>query len=55
MGMYTDYPAKYKEVISVSSINKAKQILKYAEQGKVDFVPPGEDINAVKIQMSESK
>ncbi len=39
------YPARYKEVIAVSSVNKKQKISNFANRGVgVDFVAPGEDI-----------
>lgn len=49
LGMYTEYPAKYKEVLSISGVDKDMNIYKYAAKGKVDFVAPGVDVQAVKI------
>ncbi|WP_426273808.1 S8 family serine peptidase [Exiguobacterium sp. R-17] len=40
-GLSTDYPAKYSNVLSISSINQKNQIDPFASTGKVDFVAPG--------------
>lgn len=39
-----DYPAAYKEVISVSAIDKNFSIADFSSKGKVDFCAPGVDI-----------
>ncbi len=44
LGLYTDYPAKYDEVISFSSVNKELKIDPLAGKGKVDYVAPGVEI-----------
>lgn len=44
LGFSADYPAKYKNVISVSSVNKQMERDKFAAKGKIDFVAPGVDI-----------
>lgn len=44
IGLSTDYPAKYKEVLSISAIDKQKDIFIYAGKGKVDYVAPGVDV-----------
>lgn len=49
LGMYTEYPAKYEEVLSISAVDKEMNLFKYAAKGKVDFVAPGVDIEAIKI------
>lgn len=41
MGYEPDYPAKYENVISVSSIDKKNKIYDYAAKGKIDVVAPG--------------
>ncbi|GEK35666.1 S8 family serine peptidase [Kurthia sibirica] len=43
----TDYPAKYKEVISVSAIDKKNNIYIYAGMEKVDYLAPGVNIPAL--------
>lgn len=44
LGLYTDYPAKYEEVISISSINEQLKVDPFAGKGKVDYVAPGINI-----------
>lgn len=44
LGLYTDYPAKYEEVISISSISKKLKVDPFAGKGKVDYVAPGVNI-----------
>lgn len=44
VGLSTDYPAKYPDVISVSAIDKDMNIFSYAGKGKVDYVAPGVDV-----------
>ncbi|MHA6486416.1 S8 family peptidase [Bacillus cabrialesii] len=44
LGLSTDYPAKYKNVISVSSIDKNLKRDPFAAKGKIDFVAPGVQI-----------
>lgn len=44
LGLSTDYPARYKNVISVSSIDKEMKRDIFAAKGKIDFVAPGVDI-----------
>ncbi|WP_045506849.1 S8 family peptidase [Bacillus amyloliquefaciens] len=44
LGLSTDYPAKYKNVISVSSINKNLKRDPFSAKGKIDFVAPGVQI-----------
>ncbi|MED4068420.1 S8 family peptidase [Priestia megaterium] len=41
MGYQPDYPAKYHNVISVSSIDKKNKIYDYAAKGKIGVVAPG--------------
>ncbi|KAA6472174.1 S8 family peptidase [Bacillus swezeyi] len=41
LGLSTDYPAKYQNVISVSSVDKNLKRDKFAAKGKIDFVAPG--------------
>lgn len=45
VGLSADYPAKYSNVLSISSINQNNQIDPYAGAGKVDFVAPGVNIS----------
>lgn len=47
LGLKTDFPARYKGVISVNSLNKDKQISNISSQGKVDFSAPGEEILSI--------
>lgn len=44
IGLSTNYPAKYPEVISVSAIDNNLNLYPLAGKGKVDFVAPGVDI-----------
>lgn len=44
LGLYTDYPAKYEEVISISSISENLKVDPFAGKGKVDYVAPGINI-----------
>ncbi|NUK28825.1 S8 family peptidase [Parageobacillus sp. VR-IP] len=39
-----DYPARYENVISVGSINKEHQRVRFSPRGKIDFVAPGRGI-----------
>lgn len=48
-GMYTEYPAKYEEVLSISAVDENMNLFKYAAKGKIDFVAPGVDIEAARI------
>ncbi|MEK5040171.1 S8 family serine peptidase [Sporosarcina sp. FSL K6-3457] len=43
-GLYTDYPAKYEGVLSISAIDVQLQHYSLAATGKIDFVAPGVDI-----------
>lgn len=43
-GFGVDYPAKYKNVISINSINKKLKRPSSAAKGKIDFATPGENI-----------
>lgn len=43
-GLYTDYPAKYEGVLSISAIDVQLQNYSLAATGKIDFVAPGVDI-----------
>lgn len=49
IGLSTDYPAKYPEVLSISAIDKDMKLYAYAGQGKVDFVAPGVDVPVLNI------
>ncbi|MEK4238874.1 S8 family peptidase [Paenibacillus sp. FSL H7-0714] len=44
MGSETEFPAAYKEVISVTGIDSTENIFSLASRGKVDFSAPGKDI-----------
>ncbi|PAF16927.1 S8 family serine peptidase [Terribacillus saccharophilus] len=44
MGLSTDYPAAYENVISISSINKNMERDNLTSIGKVDFMSPGVDL-----------
>ena len=44
LGLYTDYPAKYNGVISVSAIDSELKKYIFAGIGKIDFVAPGVDV-----------
>lgn len=43
-GFGVDYPAKYENVLSISSVNKELKRPSSAARGKIDFVAPGVDI-----------
>lgn len=47
IGMETNYPAKFKEVVSISSIDRKENIDFLASQGKIDFVAPGFDVPTI--------
>lgn len=44
IGLSTDYPARYPEVLSISAIDKNTRLFSYSGKGKVDFVAPGVDV-----------
>lgn len=44
LGLYTDYPAKYEEVISISAVDENLKIDPFSGKGKVDYVAPGMNI-----------
>ncbi|SNZ16056.1 Subtilase family protein [Terribacillus aidingensis] len=48
IGLSTDYPAAYKDVISISSINKDMKRDNLTSKGKVDFVSPGVNLAVFK-------
>ncbi len=50
IGLSTDYPAKYKEVLSISAIDDQKEIFLYAGKGKVDYVAPGVNVPVLNIK-----
>ncbi|CAM4333514.1 S8 family peptidase [Bacillus paranthracis] len=43
-GLSVDYPAKYENVISISSVNKEFKRASSSAKGKIDFAAPGVDI-----------
>lgn len=43
-GGKTDYPANYKDVISVTAVNSNYKMTSFSARGKVDFSAPGVDI-----------
>ncbi len=47
IGMETNYPAKFKEVVSISSIDRNENIDFLASQGKIDYVAPGVDVPTI--------
>lgn len=49
------YPAAYKEVISVTAINKNNRIAKVSPIGKIDFCAPGENIISTTSRNSYEK
>lgn len=49
MGLSTDYPAKYPEVLSISAIDHDMNIFAYAGKGKVDYVAPGVKVPVLNI------
>ncbi|MEK4352573.1 S8 family serine peptidase [Paenibacillus sp. FSL R5-0475] len=44
MGSEAEFPAAYKEVISITGIDSTENIFSLASRGKVDFSAPGKDI-----------
>ncbi|WP_240792675.1 S8 family peptidase [Bacillus pumilus] len=52
LGLSTDYPAKYENVISISAVDKSKKIFAYAGQGKIDFVAPGVNVPVINTEGS---
>lgn len=50
IGLSTDYPAKYPEVLSISAIDSEMNIFAYAGKGKVDYVAPGVKVPVLNIQ-----
>ncbi|WP_052059800.1 S8 family peptidase [Lysinibacillus fusiformis] len=42
----SDYPAEYKNVISVAAIDKNKELFGFSSTGKIDFFAPGVDVIA---------
>lgn len=49
LGLSTDYPARYEEVLSISAIDINKSIYAYAAKGKVDFVAPGVEVPVLNL------
>ncbi|MGD6974864.1 S8 family serine peptidase [Bacillus altitudinis] len=52
LGLSTDYPAKYENVLSISAVDKNKKIFAYAGQGKIDFVAPGVNVPVINTEGS---
>lgn len=50
MGLSVDYPANYKNVVSISSIDKELKIDPYSATGKVDFSAPGVDVLSTNME-----
>lgn len=50
IGLSTDYPAKYPEVLSISAIDNEMSIFSYAGKGKVDYVAPGVNVPVLNMQ-----
>lgn len=50
VGLTTDYPAKYPEVLSISAIDSEMNIFAYAGKGKVDYVAPGVNVPVLNIK-----
>lgn len=50
LGFQSDYPARYKNVISISAVDSKHNVYKFASKGKVDFVSPGVNVHTVKIK-----
>ncbi|MGX4669821.1 S8 family serine peptidase [Cerasibacillus sp. JNUCC 74] len=48
LGLYTEYPAKYENVLSILAVDQNMTIFKYAAKEKIDFVAPGVNIQAIK-------
>ncbi|QPA60230.1 S8 family serine peptidase [Lysinibacillus sphaericus] len=46
MSDISDYPAEYKNVISVAAIDKNKELFGFSSTGKIDFFAPGVDVIA---------
>lgn len=55
LGFNADYPARYSEVLSISSINNNLERDPTAAKNKIDFVSPGVDVQAVKINKMKEK
>lgn len=50
IGLSTDFPAKYPEVLSISAIDDEMNIFSYAGKGKVDYVTPGVNVPVLNMQ-----
>lgn len=55
LGFEADYPARYHEVLSISSIDKNLKRDPTAAKNKVDYVTPGINVQAVKINKMRDK
>lgn len=53
LGMESDYPARYPEVLSISSVDPFFQHDPMAAKGKIDYVAPGVGIQTVQIGKME--
>lgn len=54
-GFEADYPARYDEVLSISSIDKNLKRDPTAAKNKIDYVTPGVNVQAVKINKLRDK
>lgn len=54
-GLYTDYPAKYPGVISVSAVNEKLNHYSLAAAGKIDIVAPGVEIPIIGMIRGEKQ
>lgn len=43
----TDYPAKYKEVLSIAAVDSSNNLFSFSSTGKIDFVAPGVNIQTI--------
>ncbi|WP_208592650.1 S8 family peptidase [Gracilibacillus suaedae] len=50
IGLSTDFPAKYPDVLSISAIDNEMDIFSYAGKGKVDYVAPGVNVPVLNMQ-----
>lgn len=50
IGLSTNYPAKYPNVLSISAIDNDMKIFPYAGIGKVDYVAPGVNVPVLNTQ-----
>lgn len=55
LGFKADYPASYHEVLSISSVDVNLTKDPVAASGKVDYVSPGVDVKAIKINKMKDK